>query len=181
MKEKCTRSNTTPCCPWPQLSHPVSPQLSQTPSPFSCKSPSRTAQPQAQPFPCPFWPSILPPVLSVRSLLQVTEQPRCEADSWQGTFLTSRLWQAAASHRNESSVAQWRVCATCLQVMLLPGSDRDLGHIQSSMGAQTVRSDLRKKVWERFGAQESLLAEPIPSGSRCASPRLDLTLESCCY
>lgn len=104
MREKCTRSNTTWHCPQPQISHTVSPQLSQKPVPFSMRQ-SRSPLPHPSPAsyspapgsapslhqPTPFSPSFLPLILSnqVGSLSQVSKHPKCEADSWQKTFLTS--------------------------------------------------------------------------------------------
>lgn len=133
-------------------------------SPCQSPGPPSTAQPcfpqptlGSAPSRPPFRPLFCPPVLSnqVGSLSQVSKYPRYEADSWQRTFLTSRLSQAGASHRNESSMARWRVVpAARLRAMLLPGSAGDLGNVQHPTGAQTIHGGPREEIEESFGAQK---------------------------
>lgn len=122
MKANCTRSNTTPCCPQPQLSHLVSPQSSQKPTLFSMwksQSPLHTQacflqpSPRLSPLPAsadPFSPSLWPLVLSnkIGHPLTCLKTPEMgDRLLTRNNFSTSRLWWVAVSHRIESSLAWW--------------------------------------------------------------------------
>lgn len=168
MKEKCTRQPYNTASPSASAFTPswsqTLPETSAFLRPCQSPGPPSTAQPcfpqpspRLGPLPNPFLPSLLPPgsFKPGSSLSQVSKHPRHEADSWQRTFLTSRLSRAGASHRNRSSMARWRVVrAARLRAMLLPGSAGDLGNVQHPTGAQTIHGGPREEIWESFGAQK---------------------------